>query len=182
MQTFTSFSSIKGIIQEQSSNCLVHKLFNFIFTTKEDISIISEANTGNEDNQKLILWNNLFCRYKIEEKYIFNDKTSCINIIINSDINYTRRIYLENNKTPCIVIQVQKGQHKSLIIVGFYRQWRWLHDQIPNPTCQLPDQVMRFMYFREIIDNVAATRIQFIIEGDLNLDCNIDNNHIIVTI
>ena len=107
---------------------------------------------------------------------MFNDNISRIALIINKDLIYHRRFDLENDMTPCIVIQVRISPRKNLIIIGFYRQWRLL--DLSNPfSSRLPkDQVQRFNFFANIIEGVQATKIPYIIGGDINLDRHLPNN------
>ena len=100
------------------------EIANLIKVKNADICIVYEANTGGEEDDDIVTQNLLFDKLKFEEKYIFQDKLSRIVMIINADLEYTRRQDLENNDTPCIVIQIKLTPRKSLYIVGYYQQWR----------------------------------------------------------
>ena len=147
-----------------------------IISNKAMISIISEANTGGESDANIIVRNNKFKGYKFEEKFIYNDILSRLTIIIDKNLPYERRRDLEDDTTPCIVIQVKISTRKSIIIVGYYRQWKLLDQTNPDSTRHPDHQMARFRRFRAIMDKVNRTGLPFIINGDINLDRVMANN------
>ena len=78
-----------------------HEIHATITSNNAHVSIISKYNTGNENPAQIIEKNNLFDKYRFENKPIFNDKISRISLIIHTDIIYTRRADLEHADTLC---------------------------------------------------------------------------------
>ena len=74
------------------------------------------------------------------------------------------------------VIEVKISPRKSLMVIGYYRQWRLLDPANPYPTRHPRDKMARFGKFREIKDRVVKTKKPLIVGGDLNLDCYLPNN------
>ena len=152
------------------------EIHDLIQVCKAHITIITEANIGNEGPDEIVEINNLFEHYKFEAKPIFNDKVSRILLIIDDKIKYTRRTDLESSDIPCVIIEIQISTRKSKFLVGYYRQWKLLNSDNPHPSRSPIDQMHRFGMFRQVMESVAMLKKPFVIMGDLNLDrCHINN-------
>ena len=52
------------------------EIYDLIQICKAHVTIITEANTGNEGPEEIVEINNLYEKYKLETKTIFNDNVS----------------------------------------------------------------------------------------------------------
>ena len=134
---------------------------------KPDILCLSEANIYRSDGQYINYFEGYYHELNLESKNIDISRNS---ILINKNLNYTRRYELEDENICDIVLEITSKGNNPVLILGSYREW-----QKPK-ICNQPNsksakcQLNRFRITMKLWETLAAENKNLIILTDDNID------------
>ena len=112
-------------INKGNSNFRTNKnlMINLVNSRSPDILVISEANLEYDNNTLDID----FRGYKVESKFLGEEKLARIMVLIKSDITYERLKEYETGDNAMIVLKVKIATRRYMKAICLYRQWQVLH-------------------------------------------------------
>ena len=91
-----------------------------------------------------------------------------INVLVNSNLDYRRRKDLERKDIAAIWIEISPKNKKPVLICQMYREWRLLGGGEESGSKE--ENFARWKTFVEVLKLVAATKQEFHLLGDMNLN------------
>ena len=88
------------------------------------LTIVSEANLGVIDPEKITEFNDIAKGFGIETNTLPNNAVSRVAVFIKHGVEYSRVHSAENTINPSVVIKIYSTKRKYVTIVGWYRQWK----------------------------------------------------------
>ena len=91
---------------------------------KVDLVIVSESNMDMTDVNLIEERKAAFRTFSFSDKKIDPFPKARMTIMIHQDVPFQQAGKYEDDTNPMASIRIKEGRNKSLIITGFYRQWK----------------------------------------------------------
>ena len=167
LQTKTKSHLKYMAINKGNSNFKTNKnlMINLVNKRSPDILVISEANLE-ADNNTLDIY---FKGYKVESKFLGEEKLARIMVLIKSDITYERLKKFESNDNAMIVLKIKIAARRYMKAICLYRQWQILHKVEPNSGLPIK-QLERFNHVMDLLRQFSSNNDKLLLIGDINID------------
>ena len=154
-------------INKGNSNFKTNKnlMINLVNTRSPDILVISEANLEVDNNTLDID----FKGYKVESKFLGEEKLARIMVLIKSDITYERLKRYETDDNAMIVLKIKVAARRYMKAICLYRQWQILHKDEPNSGLPIK-QLERLNPVMDLLRQFSSNNDELLLIGDINID------------
>ena len=135
-----------------------------------DVIVVSESNINLADNIMVNARRSNFKNYNCIDKVFIGTSNARLSVLVKSNFEFERKVELENDINPTIVINVKTSLRKNHTLVANYRQWKGT-----APSCSFNGRiddhaVKRFIEMTNVWKSALAMNNPTTILGDINID------------
>ena len=169
----TVFSDF-NVIQLNSGNGKWTNNDNLLMASIEkhapDIVVISESNVNTNDDKMITARRSRFKDFTFLDKVFQGTHNARLTVMVRNKYEFERKVNLENEINPTMVITIKTSSRRSHTIVANYRQWKGT-----APSCNINGRldahaVLRFTHMTKIWESAVNLGNPTTIVGDINID------------